>query len=101
MPTESGLVAAAGAPFAVQTNAKGGKAYFAPAPRPAQLKAMLDDALPVPDVRFEEDLAAPNGNLAYIHKVLEGRDIYFFANSSAAAFSLRISSRRSMRFFSI
>ena len=90
-------LAAASAPHTAQTNARGGKAYFAPAPRAALLKAMLDDALPVPDVRFEEDIAAPGGNLAYIHKVVEGRDVYFFANSSDASVDTHVRLRGKLR----
>ncbi len=71
--------------YRVQTNAKGGKAYFIPSPQAATLKAVLDDALTVYDVAFEQEVATPNGNLSYIHKVVDGREVYFVANSSDAA----------------
>ena len=34
---------------------------------------------------FEQDVAVHNGNLSYIHKVVEGRDVYFMGNSSGDA----------------
>lgn len=70
--------------YTVNTNARGGKAYFTPALSGAVFKAILDDALAVYDVEFEENLDAPNGDVSYIHKVVDGRDVYFFANSSEA-----------------
>jgi hypothetical protein len=65
-------------------NAKGGKSWFVPQPTAAALKAALDEALPVGDVTFEADVAVKGGNLSYLHKVVEGRDVYFFGNSSDA-----------------
>ena len=75
-------IARSNAAFRVHANANGGKAFFAPSPQADVLKAMLDDALPVADVRFEEEVPVKGGNLSYIHKVVEGRDVYFFGNSS-------------------
>jgi hypothetical protein len=72
----------AGDPYTSRTNAKGGKAYFIRSPQAAALKAVLDDALKVYDVAFEQDILVRNGNLSYIHKVVEGRDVYFVGNSS-------------------
>ena len=72
----------AGDSYTSQTNAKGGKAYFIRSPQAAALKAVLDDALNVYDVAFEQDVLVRNGNLSYIHKVVEGRDVYFVGNSS-------------------
>ncbi len=45
---------------------------------------MLDDALPVPDVAFDSNLrvSSGDGELSYLHKQKDGREIYFFANSS-------------------
>ncbi|HEY3322170.1 MAG TPA: glycosyl hydrolase [Planctomycetota bacterium] len=68
----------------VQTNAKGGKTYFIASPQAGALKAALDAALKVYDVAFENDVAVKNGNLSYIHKVVDGRQVYFFGNSSDA-----------------
>jgi len=68
----------------IQANAKGGKAYFIPSPQAGALKAALDDALRVYDVAFERDVPVQSGNLSYIHKVIDGRQVYFFGNSSDA-----------------
>ncbi|MEI6809568.1 MAG: glycosyl hydrolase [bacterium] len=69
----------------VNTNGNGGRAYFIAEPSPGVLKAALDDALPVFDVSFESNVEVRGGNLSYIHKVLDGRNIYFFGNSSDAS----------------
>ena len=50
----------------------------------AALKAVLTEALPDGDVVIEQDLAVSGGNFSYIHKVKDGKSIYFFANSSDA-----------------
>ncbi len=68
--------------YTLHTNSKGGKAWFIPAPNPTVLKTVLDDTGITWDVRFDQDIAVTGGNLAYIHKVLSGRNIWFFANSS-------------------
>ena len=74
----------AATPFQTRTNGNGGKAYFAPLPTVAALQAMLDDALPVADVAFDASLRVSSGDgaLSYLHKQKDGREIYFFANSS-------------------
>jgi hypothetical protein len=69
-------------PFTRQANPQGGKAYFAPDPAPDILRAILAEALPVPDVKWESPFAVRGGNLSYIHKIVDGRSVYFFANSS-------------------
>jgi hypothetical protein len=79
------LAQAGGLLHSAPANAKGGKAWFAPVPGAGVLKAMLDDALPVCDVKFEEDVEVSGGNLSYIHKVVNGRNVYFFGNSSETA----------------
>jgi len=43
---------------------------------------VLDDALAVPDVRFEQTVRVTGGNFSYIHKVVYGNEVWFFANSS-------------------
>ncbi|MFH1265879.1 MAG: glycosyl hydrolase, partial [Planctomycetota bacterium] len=81
----------------VRTNANGGKAYFLPNPTPAGLKAVLDEALPVCDVAFEQDVAVSGGNLSYIHKVVEGRNVFFFANSSQTSVDCHVRIRGKLR----
>jgi hypothetical protein len=74
--------------FTKRQNGQGGKAYFVPRPTAKILKDLLNDALPLADVEFEGDLSVRGGNLSYIHKVLEGRDLYFLANSSEGAIDI-------------
>jgi hypothetical protein len=69
-------------------NKAGGKAYFLPGGRLDLLPIVLKRALPTRDVEFQEGMWPQkegreyDGALTYIHKVKNGRDIYFFANSS-------------------
>jgi hypothetical protein len=88
---------AARGPYGVRTNARGGKAYFLPVPSAAALKAALDDAIPVYDVTFEQDVATRNGNLSYIHKVVEGWNVYFIGNSSDAAVETSVRLRGTLK----
>jgi len=69
-------------PAAGKSNRNGGRSRFLLDPTNAALKATLDDLLPVGDVIIEQAPATRNGNFSYIHKVLDGRDVYFFGNSS-------------------
>ncbi|MBS1854177.1 MAG: hypothetical protein JST11_02340 [Acidobacteria bacterium] len=69
-------------------NAAGGRAYFLPQPDIKLLAAALKEADPVRDVDIQAPPMWPvklypdyDGALTYIHKVKDGRDIYFFANS--------------------
>ena len=65
----------------------GGRAYFVPKWKDTLLADLLKHATPVPDVAIQlpptpvvigRDYA---GALTYLHKVKDGREIYFFANS--------------------
>jgi hypothetical protein len=69
---------------ACRRNGKGGKAWFIASPQAAALKAALDEALPDGDVVIAQELTVNGGNFSYIHKVKEGKSLYFFANSSDA-----------------
>jgi len=71
-------------PSACRRNAKGGKAWFLPSPGVTALKAVLAEALPDGDVVIKQDRTPSGGNISYIHKVKDGKAIYFFANSSDA-----------------
>ena len=64
------------------SNAKGGKAYFIKTGYQTKLAGILDQAVPVYDVKFGNVASISGGNLSYIHKVKEDRNIYFVANSS-------------------
>lgn len=68
-----------------QTNPQGGRAVFVPKLHTASLREAF--ASSVPDVDFVSNIDLPRGvsHLSYIHKVKDGRDIYFFANSTDAA----------------
>lgn len=80
-------------------NAAGGQSYFLPKPEPWILDWALNRILPVRDVRFDAPppllKQAPDydGALTYIHKVKDGRDIYFFANSTGAAIDTQVTLR--------
>ena len=71
-------------PFQTNSNPHGGKSYFAPSPTVGTLRAILDDAVPVPDVAFDPALHIGSGKgfLSCLHKQTAGRDTYYFANSS-------------------
>jgi hypothetical protein len=84
LDAEGRNLARPGGSAGVRSNDKGGKAIFLPSPQPATLKTALDEALGVYDVTFEAEPAVPGGNLSTIHKVVEGRDVWFFGNSSDA-----------------
>jgi hypothetical protein len=74
----------AATPFETHTNLKGGKAYFAARPTVGTLQEILEDAQQVPDVVFDPQLRVNSGKgvLSYLHKQKEGREIFYFANSS-------------------
>jgi hypothetical protein len=74
--------------YLVNHNPANGRAFFLPQPEPALLQAVLKQVLPVRDVNIQETMWPVKegrdyeGALTYLHKVKNGQDIYFFANSS-------------------
>ena len=64
-------------------NKNGGKAIFIPNPNPSNLSKAMQTQL-VADVRFSPNptLGSDMGKFSYIHKIKEGKDIYYFTNSS-------------------
>jgi hypothetical protein len=68
--------------YTFHANSHGGKAWFVPAPNSAILKTILDETGHTWDVRFEKDYPVTGGNLSYLHKRINGKDVWFFANSS-------------------
>lgn len=67
----------------------GKNAWFLSSPSEKSLRSVLDRVRSVPDVQIfgsDDLLSAPvvkgKGMLQYLHKVKEGRNVYFFANSS-------------------
>ena len=75
------------------SNARGGKAYFLPKPSAESLSRVLDDALAVWDVKFVGTPKPAGGNLSYLHKIREGRGLWFFANSSDTAVDVPVTLR--------
>jgi hypothetical protein len=71
-------------PYETRIHQSGGRAYFAGNPTTGTLRAILDEALPDADVRFEGNPVVDSGGglLSYLHKVKQGRHFYYFANSS-------------------
>jgi hypothetical protein len=62
-------------------NSKGGKAVFIPKPSKETLQRALS-AIPA-DVQFEPNPSSVEfGKFSYIHKIKDGKHIYYFANSS-------------------
>ena len=75
-------------PYLAKSNRAGGKAYYLPQAEANLLKTTLAESIPIRDVDIRE-AAWPQtsgrdyaGALTYLHKIKEGRDIYFFANST-------------------
>ncbi len=81
------------------SNAAGGKAFFLPKATASLLDAVLRRAIPVGDVDIQEPVWPSQsgtdytGALTYIHKVKDGRDVYFFANSSPRDVQTRVTLR--------
>lgn len=67
---------------AEKTNAAGGKAYHVSGV--AAVNQLMKKVCPVYDVTIDS-VRTVNGHLTYIHKVIEDRNVYFFANSSESA----------------
>ncbi len=105
-------------------NKAGGLALFLPTPSVELVNQALEQCLPVRDVYFEEDtwdtgqlstyqfgltldskewmeMQRPdyNGALTYTHKVKEGKDLYFFSNSSERNLDSKVLLRGMKRVF--
>jgi hypothetical protein len=82
--------------YYIKKNKAGGQALFLPTTHPWLMDFALKLVLPLRDV----DIQAPmdvlkkgneyDGALTYIHKVKNGRDIYFFANSSPKSIDTKV-----------
>jgi hypothetical protein len=70
------------APVLEKTNSAGGYAVFVPNPEQEVLQSIIDRRM-APDVIFSPnpELGSDFGKFSYIHKVKDGRDIFYFANS--------------------
>jgi hypothetical protein len=75
--------------YYTRKNQAGGQAMFIPNTQPWLVDFALRQVLPQRDVDIQQPIVTPkvgpdyDGALTYIHKVKDGRDIYFFANSTA------------------
>jgi hypothetical protein len=82
--------------YYIRKNAAGGQAIFLPNTHPWLVDFAVKQVLPQRDVDIQEPMAmiktGPDydGALTYIHKVKDGRDIYFFANSSPKDIDTRV-----------
>lgn len=67
-----------------KTNKNGGKAVFVPKLTTEVLAKTLADFMPNADVVFTDNPVVKSklGVFSYLHKVKDGRDIFYFANSS-------------------
>ena len=81
-------------------NSAGGRGYFLPQPDVNIMNAVLKQIVPVRDVDIQEPPMWPvkmgtayDGALTYLHKVKDGRDIYFFANSSDKPIDTKVALR--------
>jgi hypothetical protein len=82
------------------SNKTGGSGYFLPNPELKIMQAVLKEALPVKDVDIQEAPLWPvkmgteyDGALTYLHKVKDGHNIYYFANSSDKAIDTKVAFR--------
>jgi hypothetical protein len=91
--------------YYIKKNKAGGQALFLPNTHPWLMDFALKQVLPLRDVDFQMPIAPLRvgneyeGALTYIHRVKDGRDIYFFANSSPNAVDTKVVLRgtRSLR----
>ena len=63
-------------------NARGGKAWFLENPSTPMLREVIDNALPQPDVTWDNPPSVEGGHVSYLHKEIDGRQFWFFTNSS-------------------
>jgi hypothetical protein len=81
-------------------NAAGGRSFFIPRLDIKMLGIVLKEAIPVKDVDIQQapnwpfkTLADYDGSLTYTHKVKDGRDIYYFSNSTDKAIDTKVAFR--------
>ena len=79
----------------IKTNSKGGQLVFIPQPNADNLSAMFNSMNVLSDLNFETILypVSGKGEISYIHKIKENRDIYYIANSSNDAINTFIELR--------
>lgn len=77
-------------------NEAGGKACFIPEQQRYQLDQCLNRMVHTFDVSIGKPEQLSGGTLSYIHKVLNNRNIYYFANSSDCKINVPVSLRGKM-----
>ncbi|MHB8953307.1 MAG: glycosyl hydrolase [Pirellulaceae bacterium] len=80
-------LAARTARITVHRNAEGGSAWFIENPTTPALRQVMEETLPLGDVIWKDPPAVRGGHLCYLHKIVEGRHVWFFTNSSATPVS--------------
>ena len=68
--------------YSLHSNDKGGKTFFTATPTAELFRDIMNEALGIRDISIDSQPALSNGNLSCLHKKMDGKDIYFFANSS-------------------
>ncbi len=63
-------------------SAQGGRAWFVQNPVTETLRDVIAQALPEPDVVWENPPDVTGGHVGYLHKEMDGRQFWFFTNSS-------------------
>jgi hypothetical protein len=82
--------------YYTRKNAAGGQSMFIPNTQPWLVDFALKQVLPTRDVDIQQPIVTPkigpdyDGALTYIHKVRDGHDIYFFANSTSNAVDSKV-----------
>jgi hypothetical protein len=73
------------------SNGQGGSSVFLPKPDKSNLAEALEETI-TPDVAFIPNprLASDFGKFSYVHKIKDGRHIYYFANSSDEKVETRV-----------
>lgn len=82
----------------VMTNSNGGQLVFIPRPNADNLSVIINEMGVTTDLNFENipDSISGNGEISYIHKIKENRNIYYIANSTNEAISTFIELRGQM-----
>ncbi len=85
-------------PSIMQSNKAGGKAIFLAQPMSDDLQSILVKMGVEADVTFDKEIPVPDsgGMLSYIHKQKDGKDIYYFANSTCNAIETMVEVRGKM-----
>ncbi|MBN2242085.1 MAG: hypothetical protein JW793_05295 [Acidobacteria bacterium] len=88
--------------YFVNRNDAGGRAYFLPDYTPEMIRTVMGEVVPVRDVAIAEPMwrlkigRGYDGSLTYIHKVKDGRNLYYFGNSSDRAVETEVTLRGAM-----